>query len=366
MAKKGLLLSLARITRKKHKKIRMDDIVAYFQQLSALLNAGIPLLHSIQITSDQCQSEKLSQILTNIANKVAGGSAFHTATSAYPKVFKSHWIQVIHTGEVSGQLAYLMQQLSDYIQKNRKTQGKVKSAMVYPLILVCVAVLATVIMLWKVVPTFAEFFNDFGTELPAITETVIGISNLIRERGLYIVMFAALLSFGFYMAIRTKDGKRIFDSSLLALPVFGNLLIQVSMEKFATNFSLLLNSGTPLLESLRTVQEVFRDSTVYYEAIGEVYDNVSSGRNLIDSMGATGLFTSMILNMVRVGEESGKLDEVLDQAANYYRDKVESTVTRLTSLIEPLIVIVMGVVFAGLLGSIYIPMFQLASGPGGG
>jgi len=366
MAKKSFILSFARIKKRRHKKIKIDDIISFFQQLSVLLNSGSTLLHSLELCSKQCQSEKFSKVLKDIANKVAGGVSFHAASSEYPKIFKSHWIQVMNTGEVTGQLGPLMSQLMNYIQTSHKTQGKVKSAMVYPAILLGVAVLATVIMLWKVIPTFAEFFKDFNAKLPAITEVVIKISDTLREKGLTVLAVFILLSFGFYMLYRTKGGKRAFDSALLTIPVIGDLLIQSTMEKFATNFALLLKSGTPLLESLRTVQEVFSDNAVYYDALAEIYGSVSRGGSLVASMNSTELFLSMLTDMVKIGEESGKLAEVLEQAANFYREKVEATITQVTGMIEPLIVIGMGVVFAGLLASVYIPMFQLASGPGGG
>ncbi len=363
MPKKGWILSLVRVTKKKHRTIKPDDIIAFFQQLSTLLNSGTTLLHALRLSADQCESEKLTKILRDISNKVAGGTSFHVATAEYPKIFKTHWSQIIHTGEITGQLGPLMTHLANYIQQVRKTQGKVTSAMIYPLILLGMVVVSTFIMLWKVVPTFAEFFEDFGSKLPAITEMVIGMSDLIKERGLVVVLCVGGCIFGFNAYIKTTGGKRNFDAALLALPVFGDLLVQSAMEKFAVNFSLLLKSGTPLLESIRTVQEVFKDNTVYYDALAGIYGNVSRGSGIAASLETTELFTAMILNMTRMGEESGKLSEVLEQAASYYRDKVDTTITRVTGLIEPIIVIIMGVVFAGLLASIYIPMFSLASGP---
>jgi type IV pilus assembly protein PilC len=172
----------------------------------------------------------------------------------------------------------------------------------------------------------------------------------------------------FYYAFRsyvgTPRGKRNFDAVLVTIPMLGELIVESAMEKYATNFALLLRAGTPLLESIRTVQEVFKDNAIYYDAMERVYGNVSRGSSLSASLVETGLFTDMVLSMTKMGEESGKLAEVLEQVAKYYREKLETTISQLTSMLEPLIVIFMGVVVAGMLMSIYIPMFQMAAGGG--
>lgn len=362
MAHQTIFSKFIRIKQKKHPKVTLDDIIAFFQQLSTLLNSGVPLLHALRLSAEQTESDKLSKALSDISNKVAGGVSFYDALNDYPKIFKSHWNMIIHTGEITGQLGSLVDKLSTYIREVRKTQGKVTSAMIYPSILMSVAVLATVIMLWKVVPTFAAFFQDFGMKLPAITQIVINVSNILTTKMPYVMGGVITLGFFFRYYVRTPDGKRNFSSALLALPIFGDLLIQSAMEKFATNFALLVKSGTPLLESIKTCQEVFRDNPVYFESLGDIHSAVSRGEKLGDSMANANIFTSMLVNMTKMGEESGKISDVLEQASVYYKDKIETTISRITGLIEPLIVIGMGVVFAGLMGSIYIPMFQMAGG----
>jgi type II secretory pathway component PulF len=217
-------------------------------------------------------------------------------------------------------------------------------------------------MLWKVVPTFAEFFQDFGGKLPPITQFVINASDFVQKRGPIILLVVGLLYWAFKKYTATARGKRNWDSVLVTIPLLGELIIESSMEKFCTNFALLLRAGTPLLEAIRTVQEVFRENAIYYEAMERVYGNVSRGSALSASLVETGLFTDMVLSMTKMGEESGKLAEVLEQVSKYYREKLEVTVSQLTSMLEPLIVIFMGVVVAGMLMSIYIPMFQMAAG----
>lgn len=364
MAQGAWYLKFIRIKNKKHNKVKQEDIIAFFQMLSTLLLSGSPLLHALRLCAQQSASNKLSEILNTMANRVSSGGSFYAVAQEYPNVFKTHWCEVIHTGEMTGQLGSLLQQLTLYIQEGRKTQEKIKSAMIYPVILLCVAVGAITIMLWKVVPTFAEFFRDMGGKLPPITQFVINISNVVQTKGLYVLGAIGLLYWAFRSYTKTPRGKRNFDSLLVTVPMLGELIIESSMEKFATNFALLLRAGTPLLESIRTVQEVFRENALYYEAMERVYGNVSRGSSLSASLVETGLFTDMVLSMTKMGEESGKLAEVLEQVAHYYREKLEVTVGNLTSMLEPVIVIFMGVVVAGMLMSIYIPMFQMAAGGG--
>lgn len=358
------LLAYARVQSKKHKSVAVDDIIAFFQQLSTLLVSGTPLLHAIRLCSEQNESIKLSNAIKDIANKVAGGSQFNTAAAAHPEIFETHWIQLIRTGEVSGQLGTLVLQLNNNIQKDRATRSKVTGALIYPFILLMVAFSSLFVMLWKVVPTFAEFFSDFGSELPAITQFVIDISDILRVRGMWIVIGMGVLSYFFRRFARTDNGRRQINTLLMATPILGEIFIQGSMEKFASTLSLLLRSGTPLLESLRTVQEVFKEDPIYYSTVLTIHNDVSRGTDLTLAMEKTGLFTNMMLSLVKTGEESGTLDKVLDQVATYYQGRLDTLISNFTAMLEPLIVVFMGVMVAGLLASIYLPMFQLAGGPG--
>jgi type IV pilus assembly protein PilC len=365
MAKKDFLLSMARVQSKVHKSYGIDDLMSFFQMLSTLLNAGTPLLPALRMAGEQSESEKLGKIVKDIANRVAAGETFNKAASAYPQIFETQWLQMIRTGELSGQLGRLMLKLNENIQQTRAMRTKVTSAMTYPTILLGVAGGSVYIMLSKVVPTFADFLKDFGSKLPPITQFVIDLSNFIQRRGLVIFGGLGLFVYLFRRYTKTEGGNRQFHAALMAVPVLGELVVQSAMEKFATNLSLLINSGTPLLDSIKATQEVFREDPIYAACLNSIYSGVSRGESLTHAMQSTGLFTGMMLSMAKIGEESGKLSEVLDQTAAYYREKVETLVVRFTGLLEPLIVIGMGVVVCGLLASIYIPMFQMAGGGSG-
>lgn len=242
-------------------------------------------------------------------------------------------------------------------------RGKLISAMIYPSILLCVAISAIVVMLWKVVPVFADFFKDAGSKLPAITQTVIDLSNFLQRNGLYLVggVVATVLAVRYYL--RTPTGRRLFQKAILTAPMIGECAVQAYMERFATNMVLLLRSGLPLLEAIGSMQGVFHSNAVYFEALRRVQQRVAAGIRLAVALEETGLFTSMVVSMVRVGEESGELATVLDQVSTYYRKRVEAMLERLTGMIEPVVILGMGVTVAVILTSIYLPMFQMASGP---
>ncbi len=354
-----------RVSSKMHPRIKADDKLQFFQQLTTLFAAGTPLLEALWISSQQSQSVKMRLVIKTLAERVAGGTSLHQAAADYPKVFDPQWIEVIKVGEASGQLGNVLTSLTGHIVTNRETRGKIVSAMMYPIILFCVAVLAVITMLWKVVPVFATFFKEAGSKLPAITQTVIDLSNFIQNDGLYLLGGTVTLFFGIRYYLRTPGGQRTFVKTILTIPMLGECVVEAYMERFATNMVLLLNSGLPLLDALQSMQGVFRSNQIYGDAIRQICNRVSNGTGLAASMQETGLFTSMMVSMVQVGEASGELGVVLGQVAVYYRKRVEALVTRLTGMIEPVVILGMGVTVATILTSIYLPMFQMASGPSG-
>jgi type IV pilus assembly protein PilC len=230
----------------------------------------------------------------------------------------------------------------------------------YPIILVCVAVLAVTVMLWLVVPTFAGMFKDMGAELPAITQFVVDASAGVVAYGLYVLgaMIATVFAFKRYM--RTEGGKRNVGGVGLVTPMIGPLLVQMAMYRFASNLALLLKAGVPMLETLTTLGGVFQNNPIYRDALERARGRVAAGRPLAAALVETGLFASMLTNMVRTGEESGQLAQVMEQVAPYYKEKMEGLVTKVSKMLEPLIIVFMGSTIAGLMLAIYMPMFEMA------
>ena len=351
-----------RITTKKHVGIKQDDKMQFFHHLTTLFAAGTPLLEALQISSRQTQSQKMQVIISAIADKVAAGTSLNQAASEFPKVFERQWIEVIKTGELSGQLTQVLNSLTTYIEASREMKGKVISAMVYPCIMCVVAVAAIIIMLWKVVPVFSAFFTDAGSKLPGITQAVVNASEFLQKKGLMLFGGIGVFIFGLRTYLRTDKCKHILDQLMLSVPMIGECIVYVNMEKFATNMVLFLHSGLPLMETISSLQGVFHNNTVYREAMHKIQQRVASGAGLAPAMEESKLFTTMVISMVKVGEESGELAKVLDQVAMYYRTKVKDIAERITGMIEPIVILGMGVSVAVILTSIYLPMFQMAGG----
>jgi type IV pilus assembly protein PilC len=360
MAFEDWFIAHARLASKPHKQITLDDKMSFFQQLSTLISSGTPLLQAIQISGEQSQSLKLRRILEEIAGRVSAGSSLNVAAAMYPNVFQNHWIEVIRTGEITGQMGMVLLELNKQIRESRETRRKISGALMYPMILITIAVLAVTVMLWLVVPTFAAMFKDLGAELPGITQFVVDASGFIVQYGLYILIGVVAVALGFRQYMKTDSGRRRVGGVALAVPLIGELIIQSTMYRFASNISLLLKSGIPMLETLTTLEGVFHTSPIYRDALGRVQSRVSAGRPLAASLEETGLFSTLMVNMVRIGEESGQLAPVMEQIAPYYKEKMEGLIAKATKLLEPIIIMGMGVTVAGLMMSIYLPMFEMA------
>ena len=360
MAFEDWFLTRARVSSKPHKKVTMDDKMTFFQQLSTLITAGTPLLQALVICAEQNQSTKMQQALREIANRIAAGSPLYAAAANYPKLFEHHWIEVIRTAEITGKMGPVLLELNKQIRETRETRRKVMGSLMYPIILLLVAVAAITIMLWFVVPTFAKMFHDMGAELPDITQFVVDCSDFIVHYGLYVVGGLIACAFAFRKYMRTESGRSRVLAVGLALPVVGEVMVQSAMYRFSCNIALLLKSGIAMLETLDVMASVFQRNPAYRKAFEHAYGRVAAGRPLADSLEETGLFTSMMTSMVRIGEGSGQLASVMEQIAPYYKEKTESLVAKLTKMMEPVIIIFMGVSIAGMMLSIYMPMFEMA------
>ena len=360
MAFEDWFLARVQTSSKNHKKISLNDKMTFFQQLATLASSGTPLLESIQIASQQTQSTRLREILEEVARHVAAGSSLHAAMTAYRDVFEDHWIELIGIGELSGKMNMVLCDLNEQIRESCETRRKVVGALIYPIILLIVAVLVVAAMLWFVVPTFADMFEEMGTELPGITQFVMNASAFIVSYGIFIVVGAVGIAVAFRQYLKTDLGRRRVGAVGLAAPLVGQLMIQSAMFRFASNLALLLKSGVPILETLSAMSTVFRANPLYRDAILQAQNRVAAGQSLADSLEETGLFTGMMTNMIRIGEESAELAGVMQQIAPYYKEKLNGFITKVTKLMEPGIIVLMGGTIATVMLAIYIPMFDMA------
>ena len=360
MAFEDWCVAHARVSSKPHKKVKMDDKMTFFQQLSTLISSGTPLLQAIKISADQSQSTRMRRVLEEIAGRVAAGSTLNGAAANYPQVFERHWIEVIRTGEITGKMSAVLLDLNRQIRESRETRRKVTGALMYPMMLIVFAITAVTVMLWLVVPTFAKMFKDMGAELPGITQFVVDSSTFLVKYGVYLLAATIVAAAGFRKYMKTERGRRRVGGVGLALPLVGQLIVESAMYRFASNITLLLKAGIPMIEALHALEGVFHANPIYRDALGRVQSRVASGRPLANSLEETGLFTTMMTNMVRIGEGSGQLSAVMEQIAPYYKEKMEGLVGKVTKLMEPIIIVGMGVTIAGLMMSIYMPMFEMA------
>jgi type IV pilus assembly protein PilC len=269
-------------------------------------------------------------------------------------------VEVIKVGEVTGKMAIVLLELNKQIRESRETRRKVSGALMYPIILVVVAIICVTMMLWLVVPTFAKMFKDMGAELPGSTQFVVDMSGAVVKYGPYAAVGVAAALYAFKTYMKSESGRLYVGGFLMVLPMVGELMVQMAMYKFSSGIALLLKSGVPMLETMNTLTGVFHTNPIYRNALTVAQSKVSSGRPLAAALDETGLFPSMMSNMVRIGEESGQLASVMEQIAPYYKEKMESLVLKVTKMLEPLIIMGMGSTIAALMLAIYMPMFEMA------
>ena len=353
--KKGFSLSL------KGGKIKPLDIALFTRQLATMMKAGVPLLNAFDITSDGIEKPAMKDLLGKVKAEVAGGSTLADALRAHPLYFDDLYCNLVASGEQSGALETLLDRIATYKEKSEALKSKIKKAMNYPIAVVCVAFIVTAILLVKVVPQFEEVFQGFGAELPAFTQMVINLSEFVQEW--WMAALGGLVAFGFairYLMQRSKslrDGK---DRLVLKLPVIGGILEKSAVARFARTLSTTFAAGVPLVDALDSVAGA-AGNVVFHDATVLIKEGVSSGQQLQFAMRSAGIFPAMAVQMVSVGEESGSLDEMLDKVANFYEAEVDDMVDGLTSLMEPLIMSVLGVLVGGLIIAMYLPIFQLGS-----
>jgi len=360
MALDDWALEHVRVASKQHKRITLDDKMVCFQTLATLVSSGTPLLEAIQMSATQNQSTRMRAILASIEGRVTAGSSLRAAMADHRDVFEDHWIELVGVGEISGKMAMVLCDLNVQIRESAETRRKVMGSLMYPIVLLIVAALVVVIMLWFVVPTFGDMFEEMGAKLPSITEYVLGASDFIVANGVYIFVGLVVAIVAFRQYIKTDAGWRRVSLLGLATPQVGELMVQSAMYRFASNLALLLKSGVPMMETLTSMATVFRNSPAYRDAILHTQSRVSAGKALTDSLEETGLFTALMINMVGIGEQSAQLAEVMEQIAPYYKERMHAFIGKVTKLMEPCIIMVMGATIGALMLAIYMPMFEMA------
>ena len=335
------------------------DLVIFTRQFATMINAGLPLVTCLDILGNQSDNPALKKILLQVKSDVEGGSTFADALRKHPKVFDDLFVNLVAAGEIGGILDTIMNRLAAYIEKNEKIVKKVKGAMTYPLAVLVVAVVLVIGMLWKVIPMFEKMFKDFGGELPGPTQFVIDLSNAFLNHALLIVGSLVGFVVVFILFLKSKPGKEIFDRILIQSPIFGDIIRKSAVAKFTRTMSTMISSGVPILDGLNIVARA-AGNVVVEKAIMYTRDKISEGKNIAEPMGETKVFPPMVVQMIAVGEATGAMDTMMSKIADFYEDEVDAAVETMTSLLEPIIMVVLAVIAGGLVISMYLPIFSIA------
>ena len=342
--------------------ISTRGLAVFTRQLATLVRAGMPILRSLEVLARQEKRPAFKEVIERIADTIRSGGNFSDGLAANERVFDRLYINMVRAGEAGGVLDVVLERLAVFMEKAQRIRGKVKSAMIYPVIIVCVATAIVSVLMVFVVPTFRSIFRDMlkGQPLPALTEGLLAVSNFLRDHALYAfgslpVLYVGLRAFG-----KTRTGARLFDWLLIHLPVLGELFLKAAIARFTRTFGTLLASGVPILQALVITLDTSGNVHVA-NAINVVHDRVKEGDNVAKPLESTQVFPGMVTSMIEVGEETGALPDMLLRIADTYDEEVDTAVAGLTSIIEPVMIVVMGGIVGGMVVAMYLPMFKLIS-----
>ena len=340
-------------------KVKEADIILFARQFSTMIDAGLPIIQCLDILYSQQANVTLKKMLKNVKESVEGGATLAEALKKFPKQFDDLFVNMIAAGEAGGILDAILRRLAAYMEKAARLKSQVKGAMTYPIVTLIIAVLVLAVILVFVIPVFQEMFADFGGELPTPTKIVVAMSETIKSKILYIIIGIVLFGFAFKKFYNTEKGRDVVDELQLRLPVFGELLRKVAVSKFTRTMGTMLASGVAILEALDIVAKTSGNRSVE-KAIYTVRTGIAEGRTMADPLTESGVFPPMVCQMIGVGESTGALDAMLEKIADFYDEEVDQAVDNLTSLIEPFMLVFLGVTIGGLVVAMYLPIFKMA------
>jgi type IV pilus assembly protein PilC len=335
------------------------DLVIFTRQFATMIDAGLPLVQCLDILATQLDNLAFREVLMKVKVKVESGSTLADALGDHPKVFDTLYVQLVAAGEIGGILDTILNRLAAYIEKNEKLKAKVKSAMVYPSVVLFVAVIVTVVLLLFVTPTFEKMFKDFGGAMPAPTQFVIDLSKWLQHYGIYLLLVAGASVAGLRAYLNWPKGREQFDAFVIRTPIFGPLIRKVAVARFTRTLGTMISSGVPILDAMEVVAKTAGNSVIE-KAIRYTKEKISEGKTIVQPLAETKVFPPMVVQMIGVGEATGAMDQMLTKIADFYDDEVDAAVNALTSLIEPVMMVFLGGVVGGFLVAMYLPIFSIA------
>ena len=340
--------------------VKTREVVIFTRQFATMINAGLPLVQSLSILAEQTENKKFSEIITAVLQDIEAGQTLADSMRKHPKVFSELYVNMVAAGEAGGILDTILNRLAVFLEKNDALVRKIKGAMTYPAVMLFVVVIATTVLLWKVVPVFADIFQSAGMALPTPTRVVLSISEFLQNYILY--LFLAAIGAGFLVAryYRTQGGKLVIDRLLLRLPILGPLIRKAAVSRFTRTLGTLVSSGVSILDGLEITART-SGNRVIHDAVMGSRASIAGGATISEPLKESGVFPPMVVQMINVGEQTGGLDEMLSKIADFYDDEVDAAVAALTSVLEPIMIVVMGIVIGGMVVAMYMPMFDMVN-----
>jgi type IV pilus assembly protein PilC len=342
----------------KGKPIKAEDVILFARQMATMIEAGIPILQTMEALQEQSMNPSFKKVLGMIKEDIRLGNGLSAAFAKHPKVFDSLFVNMLKVGETGGVLASVLERLAAYMEKSAKLKRKVSSAMIYPIAIVSMAVIVTTVLLVKVVPTFATIYGSFNRKLPAMTQMLLNFSEALRHQFVLIILSIVAFVTVIVLFKRTEKGAFQIDGWKLKMPIFGDLICKVAVSRFCRTLSVMVQSGVPILESLDIVMKTI-GNRVLEKVIAETIQGVREGESMAVPLARSKIFPSMVTKMIAVGEQSGQLDKMLSKVADFFDEQVDAAVDGLTSLIEPVIIGFLGIVIGFIVIALFLPIISI-------
>jgi type IV pilus assembly protein PilC len=341
-------------------KVSLADLVVFTRQLATMIDAGIAIVQSLQALAEQSPNKVMRDVIRDVCTRVESGESFSEALQKHPKAFNKLYVSMVAAGEKGGLLAEILARLATYLESSARIRRKVKTAMMYPIVVSTAAIGITVFLLVKVIPVFKDVYQSFGAKLPVPTQFIISLSDLMRHYLLLFLIGLGALVYGWFYFIKTGSGRDFWDSRRIKLPIFGPIAHKICLVRFTRTFASLIRSGVPILEVLQITSQTVGNTTME-RAIKAAAIDIERGEGIAVALGKHSVFPSMIIRMISAGEQTGNIDNMLERVSNFLDEEVETTLTGLMALIEPLLIVFLGVLIGGMVVCMYLPIFNLGN-----
>ncbi|MEJ0088672.1 MAG: type II secretion system F family protein [Limisphaerales bacterium] len=351
---------LAKKGRAQGGKVNLSDLVVFTRQLATMIDAGIAIVQALQALAEQTPNKVMRDVIRDVCSRVESGESYSEALQKHPKIFNRLYVSMISAGEKGGMIAEIMARLATYLENTERLRKKVKTALMYPTAVTVVAIGITIFLLVKVIPVFKDVYSGFGAKLPAPTQALMDISDLLRNWFVLFIIAAGAAIWGWISYIKTKAGREFWDSRRIKLPIFGSIAHKICLARFTRTLASLIRSGVPILEVLQIVSQTV-GNVIMEKAIKTAMGDIERGEGISTALGKNPIFPSMIIRMLSAGEQTGKIDEMLERVSNFLDGEIESTLSGLMSLLEPILIVVLGVVIGGMVICMFLPIFNLAN-----